>query len=764
MLAAALAFFCGVLSVSADSAPPMVTDSLVRELPEVSVVDVRQGNRMATAPVSATTIGRADLSRLGAVAVKSMSEAVPNLYIPDYGSRITSSIYLRGIGARMDNPSVGLTVDNVAIINKDAYDTDLPDIARVRVLRGPQSALYGRNTMAGLIDVETLSPMRYQGLRASLTAATAETFRASLGWYGRPNDKTGCSASASFNHQGGFWRNQLTGEKCDRENSGSLRLKFHWRPDSRLSLQNVLSGSLLRQEGYAYENVATGRIAYNDECSYKRFALADGLTVNRFHERFTMTSVTTFQYLDDDLLLDQDFLPLPYFTLNQRKRETAVTEDLTLKGECGAYSWLAGATGFYKHLDMKAPVVFKTTGIAELIESHRNDANPFYPVAWNGRSFPLNSDFTNPTAGGALYHRSKVSLGSLGIEAALRLEYERAALSYRSHCNTSYTIYDNPSGELPAGGWQGVGELEEVRRVGINIDDTGRLHRDFLMLLPSLSFSWQFGDGDGNLFASVAKGAKAGGFNTQMFSDVLQQRLMGIMGLASKYDVDQVVGYNPEKSWNYELGAHMAFPSANLKGAFSAFIIDCRDQQLTVFPDGTTTGRAMANAGHTRSWGFEAEAQWSPSERLGIQASYGFTEARFVRFFDGREDYRHKRLPYVPRQTLFLQAVWMQPVSSAGGMLELAADLRATGDIWWNEQNTLRQPLYALLGASASYSAPFGKQTPGQGARGKNWSVRVWAKNITGTRYDTFYFKSIGNEFIQRGRPFQAGLTMALEL
>ena len=59
----------------------------------------------------------------------------PNFYMPDYGSRMTSSVYVRGLGARMDQPVVGLNIDNVPVLNKDAYDFDVFDIERIEVLR-----------------------------------------------------------------------------------------------------------------------------------------------------------------------------------------------------------------------------------------------------------------------------------------------------------------------------------------------------------------------------------------------------------------------------------------------------------------------------------------------------------------------------------------------------------------------------------------------------------------------------------------------------
>lgn len=107
--------------------PGMSTDSVPSvSLSEVSVTAIKSARGAAALqPVAATVIGSDESERLGIVTMKNVSEIAPNFFIPDYGSRMTSSIYVRGIGARIDQPSVGLTVDNVPFLNKDNYDFDL---------------------------------------------------------------------------------------------------------------------------------------------------------------------------------------------------------------------------------------------------------------------------------------------------------------------------------------------------------------------------------------------------------------------------------------------------------------------------------------------------------------------------------------------------------------------------------------------------------------------------------------------------------------
>lgn len=715
----------------------------VRVLGELNVVALKQAQMVRDDAMASTVIGRAELEQLNAVAIKGISDVVPNFYIPDYGSRITSSMYVRGIGARMDQPAVGLSIDNVPFLNKNAYDFDLADIASVEMLRGPQSTLYGRNTIGGLINITTLSPLRYQGWRFMVQGARGNEWKASAGWYHKFGPRAGTAIIASFSHLGGFFRNNYNGKLLDRETSGSLRWKLEMPLSSSVMLRNAASASLLRQGGYPYEYVATGEINYNDTCFYRRFIFNDGLTLGWRAPGFSMTSITSVQYLDDNMTLDQDFLPLPYFTLTQRQKETGVTEDLVFRGDRldGRYEWVAGAFAFYKHTDMKAPVTFKDTGIATLIESHRNEANPDYPIAWNSREFTLGSAFTIPTYGAALYHESTFRLGRWKLSAGLRLDWEESRLRYHSECHTGYEVM-----RLNADG-----SLSHSRDVVIDIDDRGSLRRSYFNWLPKISALYELPmDGENNVYANVSKGYKSGGFNTQMFSDVLQQRLMGIMGIGAKYDVDDVVGYRPEYSWNYEIGAHLTFPAARLSLDLSAFWIDCRDQQLTMFPSGSTTGRIMTNAGRTRSVGAELAARWNPVSTLELAASYGFTDARFREFFNGITDYAGRVIPYAPRNTLFISAGYtFRFRNSVVRGLELGADLRGTGKIYWNEANTLSQHFYTLLGASVA-------------VRGEWWSLQLWGKNLTGTRYSTFYFMSMGNEFLQRGRPMQLGATLLL--
>ncbi|MDE5752627.1 MAG: Plug domain-containing protein, partial [Duncaniella sp.] len=181
------------LSVSA-TAVSEIPDTT--NLSEVRVTAIKQSRSLLRQPVTVTTVRQPEIERLNVAGMKGLSEIAPNFYMPDYGSRMTASIYVRGIGARIDQPAVGLNVDNIPYLNKNSFDFDMADVARVEVLRGPQSTLYGRNTIAGLINVYTINPMTNQGVRISGTATTNGSYKSSIGIYHKLHPRLGMSITA----------------------------------------------------------------------------------------------------------------------------------------------------------------------------------------------------------------------------------------------------------------------------------------------------------------------------------------------------------------------------------------------------------------------------------------------------------------------------------------------------------------------------------------------------------------------------------------
>ncbi len=361
-------------------------------------------------------------------------------------------------------------------------------------------------------------------------------------------------------------------------------------------------------------------------------------------------------------------------------------------------------------------------------------------LRWNDDEFILGNDFRTPTKGIAVYHRSTLDLGKWTLSASLRFDYEQTALSYHSNVNTSATMYR----------MMGQAGMIPLLTQEIAIDDYGKLKKSFRELLPNVSVTYNMKNSA--VFLSVAKGFKAGGFNTQMFSNILQSKMMAVAGHGEEADVDQYVSYKPETSWNYELGGHFSCDQGRVYSTFSAFFIDVRDQQVTVFPEGDGTGRMMANAGRTRSLGAELTLRYTPSARWRFDLAYGYNNATFRHFFDGHDDLSGKRVPYAPSNTLFLSAAYRMPVrSSMVEAISFCPTLRGTGSIYWDEMNIYRQPFYAELGASIRLEH-------------SRYSLDLWGKNLTDTKFDVFRYESIGNNFFQRGKPLCAGITLRVHI
>lgn len=720
------------ISITAMADNTEFSDS-VMVLNEVSVTVQKSDIRASRA---VTVLDSALIVRHQINNMKEVSTLAPNFFIPEYGSQMTSTIYVRGLGSRIDQAAVGLNLDNVPVLNKETYDFELVDVARIEIVRGPQALMYGRNTMGGIINIHTLSPLHYRGLRATAEVSSGISERASAGYYFGISPTVAMSAVLGVSASDGFWRNAYNGTKVGNTLESRGRWRTIWQPSSHLTVDNVATIDYARQKGYPYEFVETGRIAYDDTCFYRRKTLTDGLTVSALLGTVQFNSVSSLQYVNDNVTLDQDFTPDDYFTLTQRRHEWSLTQDFTLSGRHRRYSWLAGLWGFYRRTDMSAPVDFLQTGIERLI---LGSIPPQVPIQWADDSFLLATDLVSRTRGLALYHQSTINLDRWNVSLGLRYDIEQAALTYRSSTSTGFTI-NTPAGPV-------------TRPIEVSLAD--RLHRTFHQLTPKVTVSYQLPMADNTVYATVSRGYKAGGYNTQMFSDILQQEMMAGVGVGMSYDPADIISYKPERSLNYEIGYNGSMADGRVKGSVAMFWMEVRDQQLTAFPGGKTTGRIMTNAGRTRSRGVEASVTARPVDRLTASITYGFTDARFRDYDNGISQFKGNRLPYAPEHTMFVSATWKQPIRLPWfRAIEFNANLRGVGPIYWDEANSAKQDMYTLLGASVT--ARFGRK--------QHCSASVWAENLAGTQYDTFYFVSIENKFLQRGLPRRFGLTLRYSL
>lgn len=725
----------------------------------VIVKDIkRESDNIFGQPVSGTSVKSAELENRKTNSLKELSAVVPNFHIPDYGSKTTSSVYVRGLGSRIDQPVVGLYLNGVPCMNKSMFDFDFYELRSVEVLRGPQSTLYGRNTMAGIVSVMTkdaFNPLT----NAYLSYGSYNDMKLRLSHYNHVG-KVGFSVGGYFNQNDGFFKNEYTGKKADEGKSYGGRIGLNWKKgDFYLNYTGNLD--VVDQGGYPYVMYSEGKpgsVNYNDPCGYDRVIVSNGLFLKYNTDKVQFSSATGYQFLDDEMVLDQDFSPRSIFAMTQAQHENSLTEEFVIKpyNSQSDYKWLFGAFGFYKGLEVAAPVTFKKDGISSLIESGVNNveylSNMGMALDILNDNLLIDSEFEYPTFGAALFHQSEINnlfTDGLTLTLGVRLDYEKASLDYNCRADVNYIF---------------TPMLTDARDIVTMVN--GSEDKSFWQVLPKVALKYDFNEKN-NVYLSVAKGYKAGGFNTQMFADIMQSQmrvdikkdlydqipdrltqvketLAPILLEKVNYDMKEVISYDPEYSWNYEIGSHLSFIDNKLQADLALFYIDCKEQQLTVFAE-SGLGRKMANAGRTESYGVESAVRANICKGLWLDAAYGYTHASFKEYFNGKVDLSGKYVPFAPQNTF-----------SAGLEYELNINRKlldrilfnvnyaGVGKIYWTEDNSKSQDFYGLLSGGVSFQK-------------KGVKLGVWAKNLTDEDYSTFYFESLGNGFMQKGKPLQIG-------
>lgn len=746
----------------------------------VIIATPKENNRLRQQPLSATSFSQDDMRNKGISSVKTMNGLVPNLFIPDYGSKLTTSVYVRGIGSRINTPAVGLYVDNIPFIDKSAFDFNYSDIERIDILRGPQGTLYGRNTMGGLIRVYTKSPFTYQGTDVSLSAATYNNYKASVSHYHRISNKFAFSANFFYEYDGGFYENTArNNEKVEEGSEAGGRFRAIFLPNDHLKLDFTLNYEYLNQGGYPYAYTGItegeedrkdyiGKISYNHKSGYKRNLLNTGLNLEHQAGNFILNSVTGFQYLKDQMDLDQDFTEKDIYTMVQKQDSKTISEELVLKSKPGRrWQWTTGVSGFYQDLKTEAPVTFREDGVSSLIEGNVNDIfkkikeeKPMMPdmnLDITDNNLLIGGNFKSPMLSTGVYHQTTINdviIEGLSLTAGLRMEYEKYWLDYNSNANINfdYTIAVMP---MP---FKGLNSSPKVN---------GNISHDYIQLLPKFALQYNF-DKKNNLYASVSKGYRSGGYNIQMFSEIVQGEMINGMiavldekthGMVSQmggdkiphyeFNIQETTLYKPEYSWNYEVGAHLTLCDGKLQTDLAAFYMDTHDQQISRFAQ-SGLGRVTVNAGKSRSLGAEAAVNAQITDVFGVNANYGFTHATFTDYVVSDEvNYNGKYVPFVPKHTFGVGAQYRIPLKNSKLLdnITINANYRGAGRIYWTESNEVSQAVYGTLNGRINLNKG-------------NGQIGLWINNALNTKYQTIYFETMDRGFEQTGRPLQVGIDL----
>ena len=779
------------LPVSADTA--LSDSSKVFDIDEVVVVSQpKEVLRLRQQALSSTSLSSSLMKKMGVSDLRDLSQFVPNFVMPNYGSRLSSSVYVRGIGSRVNSPAIGLYLDGIPVMSKSAFNLHNYQLSRVDVLRGPQGTLYGQNTEGGLVKMYSRNPFDYQGTDIRLSYGSKYFRNVEAAHYQKFNEHVALSLAGFYEGQNGFFRNTHTGDRSDQYNEAGGKMLLKTRFDSGWKMDVLANYQYVDQNGFPYGklDLETGKAdlpASTFPGTYRRNNLITGLKLGYTGNGYDFTSVSSYQYIKDRMLMDQDYLSADYMHILQEQLQNSFTQELSLKSNQavgGFWHWTVGSFFSKQWLKTNGPVFFDdamTAPVGNAIQQqmytaiHASMVKKMMAQGMPEVAAKAAASAAIEKAGGismtvsmgapGLYHTPQTNLGfyhesnfditsRLVATLGLRYDYLHTGIHYESSAYMAMTA--NMMGQ----------KATYTLRSALN----EKTNDDYNQFLPKLGLTYRLDNQQSNIYATISKGYRAGGYNIQMFSDILQTELNANrqQALRGDYDVphtaedyekvNQTISYKPEVSWNYEVGSHLNLFNHALHLDFSAFYMKVKNQQLSVMAGNYGFGRMMVNAGKSHSCGIEAALRGQLANgNIDWMLNYGYTHAVFDEYTDGEGEkavsYKDKKVPYVPMHTLSAMADYRIAFNS--NLLRnmvFGMNVNMQGKTYWDNSNTYSQDVYAVLGGHIAFD--FGIM-----------QLNVWGKNLTDTNYNTFAVDNAATGkreyFAQRGNPFQCGVDLS---
>ena len=744
--------------------------SKVVDLDEVVVVaQPKEGFLLRQQPLSSSVFGAKELQQMNVQSLGQLSYYVPSFTMPEYGSRLTSSMYIRGIGSRINNSAVGIYYDHIPLMSKSAFNTHFYMLDRVDVLRGAQGTLYGANTEGGIVRIYSKNPMSYQGTDVNIGVGTHFTRKAEVAHYQRLGDKLAFMVAAFYNGQDGFFKNSNLNEYNDKMNEAGAKVRLMWKPQTRLTFDLTSDYQYTNQNGFPYglydvENDETADPSTTFMNDYRRQMVNTGLTVSYDFDNYLLTSTTSHQYLWDRMNMDQDYVAADYMSLQQVQKMNAVTEEVVLRtNNASRWQHTSGLFGSYQWLHTNAPVAFGPAMSSFIITQWGMPAAMANMMEFNNNCVP--GDFRTPQLNFAAYHESNVFVSDrLKLTLGLRYDYNKVKIDYNTSAQFDLVV---KMGATPT-------SHKYLSEITANQDNS------YHQILPKLALTYSLGENGSNVYAMVSKGFRAGGYNLQMFSEIFQteerslgkelKKMMSEDYTASHTaeqieNINDIISYKPEVTWNYEVGTHMSLFDGKVKADGAVFFTQIRNQQLSVMSGNYGYGRMMVNAGKSFSCGAELALRGQAfDDHLSWGATYSFTNARFKEYDDSISvgegkakhneyiSYKDKYVPFIPMHQFSANADYRFDVKNAFlKSVVLGVNAKGQGKTYWEADNELCQKFYATLGAHLALDM-------------NRVVVDFWGRNLTNTNYNTFLVNSqlTKQNFAQRGLPLQVGVDVKM--
>jgi outer membrane receptor protein involved in Fe transport len=731
-------------------------------LDEIVVSSTKETNELKRLPASVSFITPRMLEQQRITSIMDLSKVVPNFFIPNYGSKMSTPVYIRGIGERSTGQAIGLYVDNMPYLDKSVFNFEFLDVQQIEVLRGPQGTLYGRNAMSGIINIFTPSPLEENRTRISLTGGNYGLFRMNATVSRKIPKKiapdAGISLSTYFDNNNGFFENQFDGKRADNMRSGGGRLRLDLKPSENFTMQWITNYDYSNQGAFPYGIYKNGEISqpnYDHSGKYNREFFSSHVNLQYQNDKIIFTSTGGLQHFNDDMDMDLDYSPLAYFTLNQKQKETNFTQELTLKSNTkNNLQWVFGTFGFNQNKKTNVVTTLGEDFIASTLQpifdtiAAKNPRAPMMVITDN--EIPIPGVFKTPVYGGAVFYESTINnlfFDGFSFTMGSRLDYEKTKLDYNTFMFMNLDVTPRHIPGLPT--------VQDTVILALN----GSGSKTFLTYLPKFALKYEFNN-QNYVYFSTARGYKAGGYNIQMFADIVQGIAMeksrngnpkNPIPRESQDSILPLIAYNSEYSWNYELGFKSEFVKQKLFAEIAAFYIDVTDVLITQFVQ-SGQGRMLKNAGRAESLGVELSLRAYLFQGLELSANYGFTHAVFKDYKPDTFDFSGNFIPFAPQHTFSVSGGYTRGLRNNKFIdrFNIHAHYNGAGKIYWTEANDVYQNFYGLLNLKIGVSKGI-------------FNLNLWTKNTLNTKFSTFYFENSFGKFAQKGTPFQIGVDFSVK-
>lgn len=756
-----------VLSAATALIPATAQDdetSEARTLDTIVVSSTKREQTLQDTPIAVTVVGEDVLEKAEIIDVIDLQSVVPSLQVSQATSTIQTAFTIRGFGSASNNagiePSVGVFVDGVYRSRPSAALSDLLNVSRVEVLRGPQSTLFGKNASVGVISVVTKAPEFETGGSVSATYGNNQTVRLVGDLTGPITEQLAFRLAGSYNTSDGYTTNLTTGNGVNDRNRFALQGQLLFQPSEDLSFRLIADYDEIDEACCISSNVVAGPatlgiinvigdIVLEDPFSYEYFATFDpsneltnhglSLTAEKVFSFADLTSITAYRKGENSTLYDIDQSTADILNSYNDGESETFTQELRLTSNTtnATFDWLVGAYFFDESIDFPGGLDYGA------------DARAFYDPFY-GSFFPGLLDLVEAGFG--------ITPGLLRSDATRTLEL-------RGQENTSWSLFGTVDWHLTdqLTATLGIGYIYDEKEAYVTqINDDLWSQLDLSSINPALvalqtlpqtfPIPNQFEDGRSeddevtynlrlaydfsdnlNVYGSYATGFKATAWNLSRDSrptpEVFQQIVDAGLATTNLRPGGRLA--EPETSEVFELGLKAQYDTFSTNIAiFEQAVNDFQTNVLT-----GTAGRILANADEQSSTGLEIDATWAPIDGLVLNFAGTFIDAEYDSFPDsafgdltGRTPFN---IPEVSTSTGFQYSFDMNGLDSF-----VRADWQHSEGATYSDNAALQDFIgftrdFDLVNASAGFTTQNGID------------VSLWGRNIFGEEYFTNVFQPV---------------------